>query len=678
MPKVKLPNGQILNFPEGTEHDVMRNAIYKRFPEYAQQAKPEHTGLAGIGHDVAESLRDVPNAVYNMASNIPEELAGAASHPLRALGNVGAGLGEGAIGLFNAPGNISKYLAKKEVGPEWYSKFMKHASQYIPHIGDLGIEKKLFGEQQAGDALVRGLASFAVPGKLGKFGEAGAGGRAGIAAEHAIGQNEDPIKEALLSEVGGQALHGLERLKPSNLFRGQLSPQELLHNLEITKHTETPLGEVVQSPFLKRLHENILPHIIGSGVEDVMQRTAKQIQHEGKALVNKYNPKGIPPEDFGLHVQHVLKQAAEQSKQTKNANFNKVNAAADAAGITTNRSNLRDEAKSMLEQVKSDPDLAQFMDNKDTQLLHSLANPKDKNAAYSLKNTDILRGKIGALAHEATVKGEESKAKLYGGLKKALQSDIEHSINNSGNPEIKSLHEQAMDYYRKEYSKYKDKDIRKFIKEGGDPDLLISHFIKGGKNDRATILGKLSSAVQQQTHGTNNILAGSYLSRAFDNEGNLNPMKLKALYHNLGKNQKTALFGAGEQHQQLKNFTDLVHKNKEAFELMFNPKTGARSTEAITKLSQLGAAVAHGAAGSGLQGFLLPLIAAGLSGRAATKLLTSPKVRESVVGAMLGKPAKHKIISKIPKYAENIARGLAPIQEERKPLELLMTKGRNS
>lgn len=37
MPKVRLPNGTLLNFPEGMSEDEMRDAIYKNYPEYATQ-----------------------------------------------------------------------------------------------------------------------------------------------------------------------------------------------------------------------------------------------------------------------------------------------------------------------------------------------------------------------------------------------------------------------------------------------------------------------------------------------------------------------------------------------------------------------------------------------------------------------------------------------------------------
>ena len=69
----------------------------------------------------------------------------------------------------------------------------------------------------------------------------------------------------------------------------------------------------------------------------------------------------------------------------------------------------------------------------------------------------------------------------------------------------------------------------------------------------------------------------------------------------------------------------MVHKNKEAFNLMFNPKTGAR-------LGHIGTIA--GIAGSG--GLHLPqALGLGALSHIANKLLTSESFREKLVKAMI-------------------------------------------
>lgn len=89
---IELPNGQELEFPDGTSSEVMRNAIHKNFPEYAamyegEKSEPQKSqdetdkenilryavkdplaGLAQLGHGIL-------NAPHNLAGLFSERLA---------------------------------------------------------------------------------------------------------------------------------------------------------------------------------------------------------------------------------------------------------------------------------------------------------------------------------------------------------------------------------------------------------------------------------------------------------------------------------------------------------------------------------------------------------------------------------------------------------------------------
>jgi hypothetical protein len=689
-------------------------------------------GLRGIGEDIQESISGVPDAIENMLSELPGQLEGIADHPLRGLANIGAGLGEGVIGAVNAPYNIAQYLKRKDI------PYFKQMADYAPHIPDLGIEKKLFGEDKPGDALVRSLSAFAIPGKIGKFGEAGLPTRAAIEGIHSAGQNQDPLQGILTSETGGLAAKGIGKglgaLRPSKSLRGNLSPEELQRSLDVTEGTDTSLGDVIKSPTLKRLYENVLPHVIGSGTYKKMQKNATKIQEKGSDLISKFQG-NFRSDNYGEKIQEALRTSSKDVTDVKNAKFKKTNDLADETNTTTDRSNLRRTADAILNQIEEDPDLSSLMNASDKRLIKQLAsnpseskvpsrksrsfdttkdepiiggdisvatgkpidtktlnvsqkasvpisNPKnlvsvitgkpiEQNNGYSIKSTDILRGKIGKKAYEASYKGETDRAALLGMLKKALENDVQESIDKSGSSKLKNAHRDAMDFYKGEYTLYKDPDIHKFIKQGGDPDLILSHFIKGGKNDRATLLQKISKGVRQQPNGTDNILASSYLSRAIDRDGNLDPVKLRTLYHDLGKNQQKALFGDNKVHKSLKDFVDLVDKNTESFKTMLNLGNGQRNLDLISKMTQVGASASTG---HGLVGFAAPLVAAAAGGKGLTHLLTSSKVREKLVRKMIANEGKSS--GKKTKLAEKLSRRVlaADSGQEHKPLELLLTK----
>jgi hypothetical protein len=648
-------------FPDGMAHSEIESVLQKQFP--APKKEPT-TGFAGIKSDISKSISGLPDTIENMLSELPEQALGAAQHPLRSLGNIGLGLGEGAIGAFNAPHNLAQYLKSKDI------PYFNKTADYVPHIPDLGIERALgMEEQQPGDALMRGLASFAVPGKLAKFGEAGLAKRAATIGGYATGQNEDPLQAMLMGELGGVAAKGLEKGlnkgSPKSMFRGTQTPQELAQVKELTKGTQTQLGEVLKSPTLKRLYENILPYAPFSGAEKVSQKLAGQLTEKGQGIIEKMRG-AVEPELISEKLQQGLKAASKKAEMEKNAKFKKVNELAETNKVESKREYLRKAAKEALDEIQSDKDLGMLTEPSEVKLLTGL---KNKGDDYSIKSTDILRGKLGKLAYEASVKGEGNKAGIYGSLKDALEKDVKHAIEKSNSSDLKSAHKEAMDYYRNDYVPFQDKDITKFTRAGADPDLLLNHFVRGGKLDRGILLNKLSAAVNQPEGKKGNLVGYSYLSRALDEEGNLNPLKLSTLYHNLGRNQRKAMFGEGKQAKEIKNFIDLVGKNKEAFNLLFNPKTGARNAELMTKGAAIGVGAAKGAAAGAV-----PLLASALLGKGATKLLTSEKIRNKLLDAMIEN--KQTKLKRTKKIAPIIGAISGEKQEPNKPMELYLNSGR--
>lgn len=678
--------------------------IRNKYPSYNDMSDEE---LANALHKKYYSDMD-KGAFY---SKIGFEPKSAARQGLENIGkdwsrfakNLGIGVTELGRGLANTPHNVANLFGQGDkvanlVDPEF---------DYAQAFG-------MTEEPTLGDTLTRGLAQYApalaLPGaSLGRAGTTiGSLGRGGKflqgALEQAVPQaafgatqNENPLSGALESGVGsiaGSALGaGLEKgfnaLRPSKLLRGELSPAELKRSLKVTKGTQTGLGRVINSPTLARMQENILPHVIGSGAYKSMGKNAANIQEMGAKQIKKYAG-NLQPENYGEKIKEALINSYRDVEKVKGEKFGKVNKLADEAKVTTNRDNLRKTANDLLEQINLDSDLAKFVDSSDKKLIQELAGkgedasqnvslitgkPLAPKGGHSIKNTDILRGKIGRKAYEASYKGETDRASIYGKLKESLEKDVKDAIENSSSQELKKAHTDAMDYYRNEYAAYKDKDIQKFIKQGGDPDLILSHFIKGGKNDRATLLQKLSKGVRQQPNGTDNILASSYLSRAIDSEGQLNPLKLKTLYHDLGKNQRNALFGKGDMHKSIKDYVDLVGKNTEGFNLMFNANNGQRNIDLLAKIGQLSASLAHG---GGTAAFLAPLVGLGVSSRIANKVLSNQNYREKLVNAMIKGQTKE-----LPKAAKNalqkggaITAGLSGNDKKQKPMELLVTKGR--
>jgi hypothetical protein len=125
----------------------------------------ERTGWSGVGSDIADIFKSIPSAI----GKIPSEYEGlkqqAVNEPSRIGKNLLAGVGEGAIGLLNAPHDIIKELQKNKITPEWLNKYNELPFTHIPE--DLGVEKAMgLGEQKPGDTATKLIAQLLSAKKL--------------------------------------------------------------------------------------------------------------------------------------------------------------------------------------------------------------------------------------------------------------------------------------------------------------------------------------------------------------------------------------------------------------------------------------------------------------------------------------------------------------------------------
>lgn len=560
--------------------------------------------------------------------------------------NIVAGLAQMGHGLINTPHNIAN-----AINPELASHIPKQQEYNYPEM--LGLPK----EATMADKLVRGAAQYA-PAMMMPVANMGIAGAAAslpmrmvaqAAPQAAFGatQNPNPVHGALEGAVagaGGELLGtgikaGINALRPSVRLRGNLSEEELKRNLEASKGTTTGLGRALESPTLNRTYENILPHVLGSGAESQMQKTAGQITNKGEGLLEKVRG-NLNPGDFGIQIQQALKKASQEARNEKNLGYEKLNQAADKAGLSVGRTNFQNTAHNVIQEIRQSPELmAEVTPSLLKDLERYASNPQGNN----LKLTNIFRGKLGDKANELYQEGKMHEYGVVNSLKESLSKDIEEAFDANPNKALKSAYAQNQKDYMEKFAPFEDKDIVKFTRQGGDPDLILPHFLRGGKNDRASILTKLTSKLQDKNTNIPSIVSYAHLSKSVDKEGRIDPMKLSALYRNLGEKQKKALFPDKDMRNEFEKFSRLVGMNKEAFDLMRNPKTGSRNSDLLVKMAQ----VLGGSMTGSIPGFLTSLLGTALTGKTGTKLLTSEKVRNSLIEKMLRaneakKPPKSK------------------------------------
>jgi len=460
------------------------------------------------------------------------------------------------------------------------------------------------------------------------------------------------IEGALINALTHGTFKGLEQLRPSKMFRGNLSPEELQRNLEITQGTETGLGDVIESPFLKKRLENTLTNVPFSGANESLQRTGKQVLSRGENILSDMlgdnDPHSVPQK-----LTEKLIEEFKKHETNKNILYTDANKISNDIGLklelpsfskkATEFSNAIDQ----MNLLKSDPDISKIYKK-----LQNYKNPiknevitgaildvngkpilkKTSTNFPSLEEANILKGKLNnyaEMAAQSPTPADRNTANVYRKLADSLKKDINQSIKKSGNLDLKKAYEIAEENYAKNFSPFLDKNIYKFISGNADPETIVQKFIKTSPTaDLAATLEKLSSKVPESEKS---LLAYSYFSRALDNEGNLTPSKLGTSIEKLGHNQFKTLVPDPAMRKKLKDYSKLQHMNKEAQYLMYNPKTGQRNTDTlVTALLAMLGKTASGDASA----IALPISAIG-SGRYLTKKLTSENFRDSLIKEMI-------------------------------------------
>jgi len=264
--RVKLPTGEIGEFPDDMSHEDIESVLQKQFPpeqatteEEAQEQshREERTGLLGVAGDVAHGLEnakkfalDIPNKLKKSGKYIEENPGKSILHN---AGQVAAGTAETGKSILNAPHDLLKYFIKKHLavdipipGTNW------HTSDLIPHIPeDTGVEKALGleADKMKGDELFR-----SIPDIVG-MGAGGASVAKGVKNLATAPSKEKLFKRALESKIDKAAEEkGLASGELDNLKDSLRQEYSRIHGERVGELT--PTGQQVEINIKKNALEN--------------------------------------------------------------------------------------------------------------------------------------------------------------------------------------------------------------------------------------------------------------------------------------------------------------------------------------------------------------------------------------------------------------------------------------
>lgn len=551
-----------------------------------------------------------------------------------------------------------------------HNRFLPNINVSNQDVNNL-ISKIASPNQSMGGEITKGIGEYLPYGAMGGtslLGQtlAGAGyGAANAQPNQNIGN--EAIKGALTNALTHGAFEAFNALRPSQLFRGTLSPQELQSNVEAAKGTPTEIGDIVGSPFLKKQYENIISKLPLSGATEKLQQAGQAVQSKGERILSDLL--GVnDPENVTDQIHDALMQQFKTHRSNKNALYDEFNQEANKQFLDFPLKNFSDLANKHFEALqntnllKYDPEIKSILGKLDIfrnpveKILGDktpvnkfgeplLGEPLTTFKYPTMQEANILKGKFNDISKTLRTSSDPTdrfKAGIFGDLSSAIKQDINESIEKSGNPVLKQKYKEAEENYAKNFSPFLDNAIYKFIGGKSDPDTIVQSFVKTSKKaDRSKALSKLTSALSPEQQP---LIAYSYFSRALDNEGNLNPGKLSTLINDLGKNQFKALVPDQIMRDQLKNYNKLYKMNVRGVNIMQNPMTGQQGLDILPAvLAHAGATLTGGMLG-GIPGALAGLALPGLIGKPVVNLMTSPNIREALVKAMIEKKPLNKNI----------------------------------
>lgn len=639
-------------------------------------------------------LKQVANSIIN--SNLSKKLV----HEAKDIGKNPVGFAENAIleggksaqGAMDAFVNFPSQIINIALPKEYRIPLLKRNEGTAYDIGKIGGDIGTYavggGALNAGRAVLESAPWVGKIAKsLGGEGLSGIGRRAlGSAAYGAVENPDDKLQGALL---GGALSGGTDIALKSlpifahpirnflSLFDGNLSPKILKNNLESAEGTLTNLGDVIGSPNLKKQYENILSRIPGGGVIGKMQSTVNQIKERGNQLLSEIIPEGST-DTLKQDIVSGLRSLYKSATKTKNDLWSQVNDLSDKFNVGVQTNNLSKIANSILEETKKSPLLSREMPQNIKEDLQFYANHKPEKLE-TIRDLNILQGKYFRDSIEKSSRaGEKNSSNIYSKLKKAADQDIADAIEKSGIQELKNKFQVARQFQREHLVPFeKQPEIKKYIKgENADSSLILSTFLKTGRNDRVELADRLLRKLRttaasipkiRKDNALEELIEGSLGSKGLDTklsyafladaikDGELNPMKMRSLYNSLGPKQQKLLFGEKIK-SSLDKYSKLVEMNTEPLTNMHNLKTGMRLLDLIphSLFGYAGYKLDENDFLGGLGGLAL----ASLATRGASRALTSPKVRKDVVQHLINKQTKQKIKSQEGDLARALSQAL--------------------
>jgi hypothetical protein len=475
-------------------------------------------------------------------------------------------------------------------GDSFPHKATAFATEMIPaFMGGAGIKaaqapKFLMDMVKGATPLARGLTSAG-----GIFGKnaALAGAYAPIGYDESFentglsGGAQKAIDAAPIGGAVGAGIAGLTRLPqlPAKMLasQGGLTSSQAKDILPKLKGLSTGLGDAIEAPGIKSFEDAWLTKVPFAGVKKQQYDTGKVLEKEGEDILNRLAP-SYNTDEGTVNVGNILKNSLNDMDKAVNKQkrvlYSEVDKIAEKSGINIEPDNYKKAASDILDDLKNSRQFGS-LENSEKSNLESFLKSIFLKKGGRLKSANLKISDLNESKMKESMVGNKFLAGAYSRLAKGLKSDLERTVEKSGNKELKSSYDKAQKYYSENVAPFNEPEIAKFTRKNADSDTLVDYFLKSGKQDRVNLLDKLTSKLSGEEK---NLLGREYLNSAMsvnkNNQVYLDPKKMVRMYNKLGSKTKNALFSDKDFKKAMEKYSVRVNKNPSATEALQVVPTG--------------------------------------------------------------------------------------------------------
>jgi hypothetical protein len=352
----------------------------------------------------------------------------------------------------------------------------------------------------------------------------------------------------------------------SRLFRGK-NPEEVAKLKELAAENNIDLTvPELRGATLGKTFESIVEKMPGTGYTTFRKKQAQQFQKRAQELTENI---GRNIEEPGEQILKSIRKVESERKEEASKLFNNVSRISKAQGGLVNFNNIKNEAKTIIDELKQLPD--NFIDDDLVNSIARFANLEDLNFDIARK----LRTKLGdevSKAAKAANMGQASaqKERMLSRLFGAFENDMDTFAEKSGGM-LKKAYKEAREFYKEKVVPFKSDELEKALMGDYDKDRVVGAFLKPGREQLA------SKLIQNVDNKGLEASRAAILNKALEDASQgefFNPQHFAKEALRLGKANKVVFSEA--QRKSLEGFSKLAQAAERASKFSQNPDTGAR------------------------------------------------------------------------------------------------------